>query len=47
MTPREQNKITREDHERVEIYDWSLDLDLNPDFRRWTEDILRTLGEWD
>ena len=47
MTPREQNKLTRENHERVEIYDWSLDLDLNPDFTEWAEDILRTLGEWD
>lgn len=39
MTRKEQNKITRETHERVEIYDWALDLDINEDFGQWLEEL--------
>lgn len=39
MTRKEQNKITRETHERVEIYDWALDPDMNEDFGRWHEEL--------
>ncbi len=43
MTPKEQNKITRETHERVEIFDWALDPEMNEDFGQW----LGELGEDD
>jgi hypothetical protein len=39
MTPREQNKKTREDHERLGVYDWALDLEINPDFAKWAEEL--------
>lgn len=39
MTKKEQNKWTRDDRERVEIYDWALDPDINPDFDRWLKEL--------
>lgn len=43
MTPREQNRLSRENHERVEIFDWTLDIDLNEDFAKWAEELRRAL----
>lgn len=39
MSPREQNGWTRDDHERVEVYDWALDPDMNEDFARWEREL--------
>lgn len=39
MTPREQNRMTRDEHEVVPIYDWALDLDMNEDFAQWAEEF--------
>lgn len=39
MSPREHNKITRETHERVKIYDWALDPEMNEDFGQWSEEL--------
>ena len=39
MTPREQNRITRDEHEVVEIYDWTLDPEMNEDFAQWAEEL--------
>jgi hypothetical protein len=39
MTPREQNRITRDEHEVVEFYDWALDLEMNEDFARWADEL--------
>ena len=33
------NKLTRENHEKVAIYDWALDLDLNPDWKTWQNEM--------
>ncbi len=33
------NKLTRENHEKVAIYDWALDLDLNPDWKLWQNEM--------
>jgi hypothetical protein len=43
MTPREQNRLNRENHERVEIFDWALDIDLNEVFTKWAEELRRAL----
>lgn len=39
MSRKEQSKLTRDDVERVEIYDWALDTDMNPDFAIWAEEM--------
>jgi hypothetical protein len=39
MSRKEQGRITRDDHERVAVYDWMLDLDMNPDFGAWAEEM--------
>lgn len=39
MNKREQNEITRDDVERVEIYDWALDLDMNKDWSLWAQEL--------
>jgi hypothetical protein len=39
MTPRDQNRITRDEHEVVEIYDWALDPEMNEDFAQWGEEL--------
>jgi hypothetical protein len=33
------NKLTREDHERVSIYDWALDLDMNSAWKLWQNEM--------
>jgi hypothetical protein len=38
------NKLTRETHERVEVYDWALDLDMNPDWQKWQNEINEYFG---
>lgn len=39
MSRKEQSKLTRDDVERVEIYDWALDPEFNPDFGLWAEEL--------
>jgi hypothetical protein len=31
--------MTRDNHERVDIYDWMLDLDMNEDWRLWAKEL--------
>ena len=38
------NKLTRENHEKVSIYDWALDLDMNPDWQKWQNEINEYFG---
>lgn len=38
------NKLTRETHEKVSIYDWALDLDMNPDWQVWQNEINEYFG---
>lgn len=39
MSSKKQNKITRADHERIEMYDWALDPEMNEDFTLWLEEL--------
>ena len=34
-------------HEKVEIYDWALDTDMNPDFSLWEKEIKKYLKKTD
>jgi hypothetical protein len=38
------NKLTRENHEKASIYDWALDLDMNPDWQVWQNEINEYFG---
>ena len=39
MSPKEQNKTTRANHEVIEMYDWALDPEMNEDFTLWLEEL--------
>lgn len=39
MTPKEQNKLNRDNHEKIEIFDWALDEYVNEDFQMWELEI--------
>ena len=39
MNRKEQSNLTRDDHERVDIYDWVLDLDMNEDWSLWAREL--------
>jgi hypothetical protein len=38
------NKLTRENHEKVSVFDWALDLDMNADWQKWQNEINEYFG---